>query len=464
MLSSLLLIAAVVVAQSAPTDGFSQAMIARTYAEWAPAITLVQYSSEITDPASGEGTKRDSSSLGLVVTPAGLVMVPGHVQLENAEPFNVTVTVGHGDNEQKYDAAVLKKPDDINVCFMQIQSDSPLNLPCIAFARDTRLAFGEPILLIGLYSEALDYARGIFTCRVGAVLDKPRTTYCIDSSLRFGFVGGPVINAQGKVVGVVGFDLTSAEGGDLYIHSGHPLVFQADLLRKYIESPPGKTVTGGPADEEAWLGIFTQPLYDDFAEYWNLPKQGGIVVSSVMAGAPADQAGLKAGDVIVNINSVDIHPKIDREVVGFTKLVRDIGVGQTVPLRVLRGGKPLDLDITLAARPKSARDAGEYKDEVFGLTVRELTTDVRIVLNLGEDVKGVIVRRVKSGSVANLAGMHPGIVIMDLGHNVIASLDDFKKAVAKLALEKPKEVSAFCRAGAETGFFRLEPRWDAKKR
>ncbi|MCX5757015.1 MAG: PDZ domain-containing protein [Candidatus Hydrogenedentes bacterium] len=463
MLSSLL-IAAAVVAQATPADGFSQAMIAKTYAEWAPAIALVQYSSEITDPATGESSKRDSSSLGLVVTPAGLVMGPGHMQLENAEPFNITVTVGHGDSEQKYDATVLKKPEDINVCFMRIQSDKPLNLPSIAFARDTRLAIGDPILLIGLYSETLDYARGVFTCRVGAVLDKPRTTYCIDSSLRFGFVGGPVVNAQGKVAGVVGFDLTPAEGGDLYVHSGHPLVFQTELFRKYIESPPGKAVTGGPVGEEAWLGIFTQPLYDDFAEYWNLPKKGGIVVSSVMAGSPAEQAGLKAGDVIVGINSVDIHPKFDREVVGFTKLVREIGVGKTVPLRVLRVGKPLDLQITLAALPKSARDAGEYKDEVFGLTVRELTTDVRILLNLGEDVKGVIVRRVKSGSIANLAGMHPGIIIMDLGHNVIASLDDFKKAVAKLALDKPKEVSAFCRAGAETGFFRLEPRWDAKKR
>ncbi|HNR35608.1 MAG TPA: PDZ domain-containing protein [Candidatus Hydrogenedentes bacterium] len=463
-MSSSVLALMAVVAQFMPADGFTQATIAKAYAEWAPAVALVQYSSEITDPGSGETTKRDSSALGLVVTPGGLVMAPGHMQLENAEPFNVAITVGHGGSERKFEAEVLKKPDDINICFLRIQSDTPLNLPCATFARNMRLSIGEPVLLIGLYSENLDYARGIYTCRIGGILEKPRTTYCIDSTLRFGFVGGPVINAQGRLVGVVGFDLTPAEGGDLYVRSGHPLVYQADLFRKYIETPPDKTAEGGPGGEDAWLGIFTQPLYDDFAEYWNIPKEGGIVVSSVMAGSPAEKAGLKAGDVIVSINSVGVHPRLDREVVGFTKLVREIGVGQTVPLRVLREGKPLDLEITLAARPKSARDAGEYKDEVFGLTVRELTTDVRILLNLGEDVKGVIIRRVKSGSIANLAGMRPGVVIMELGRNPIATLDDFKKAVTKLVEEKPKEVSAFCRVGAETGFFRLEPRWDAMKR
>jgi S1-C subfamily serine protease len=155
-----------------------------------------------------------------------------------------------------------------------------------------------------------------------------------------------------------------------------------------------------------------------------------------------------------------LHPKQDREVVIFTKLVREAGIGKTVPLTVLRNGQPVDLEIKLVERPKSARDAGEFKDDTLGLTVRELTTDVRIVLNLSEDVKGVIIRRVKSGGAADLAGMRSGVVIMNLADYSITSLDDYKQAVEKIVAQKPKEVTAFCRAGAATGFFRLEPRWN----
>jgi len=217
-------------------------------------------------------------------------------------------------------------------------------------------------------------------------------------------------------------------------------------------------------EEDAWLGVFTQPLTDDFAEYWGLAKQGGVIVSSLVAGGPAETAGLKAGDVIVDFNGVSIRAKQDREVVGFTKLVREAGIGQTVPVKILRSGQPMDLRITLVARPKSAREADEYKDEVFGLTVREITTDARIRLNLSEDVQGVLVRRVKSGSVADLAGMRAGIIIMKLGNYPTPTLEDFKQAVEKLAAQKPKEITAFCRAGAATGFVRLEPRWDSVKK
>ncbi len=439
-------------------DGFTQKAIEAAYNELVPATCLVTYTSEITNPSTGETTKRDNSAMGLIVSPSGLVITHGHMQLENSEPFNINVSVGQGDNEQKYGAKLLKKPDDVNVCFLKIESDTPLKLPFVRFTRGVRLQLGDPVLLIGILSETLDFARGSFTCRVGAILEKPRTTYCLDNAIRYGFVGSPVVDTDGRVVGVIGFDLTTAEGGDLYVRSGHPLIYQTDLFQKYIDSPPSESEP--KTGEDAWLGVFSQPLSDDFAEYWNLKKEGGILVSTVMAGSPAEAAGIQSGDVITAFNGVPVRAKLDREVIGFTKLVREAGIGKTVPVKVVRNGQPMEVQVTLITRPKTARDAGEYKDEVLGLTVREITTDVRIVLNLSEDVKGVIVRRVKSGGVADLAGMRPAVIIMNLGNDPIATIDDFKQAVQKIAAAKPKEVTAFCRAGASTGFFRLEPRWD----
>ena len=440
-------------------DGFSQETIAEVHARLAPAICVVTYASEVSNPQSGKSTKRAGSAPGLLVSPTGLLMASGHMQVENSEPFNITVAVGQGDEEKEYSARLLKKPDDVNVCLLQLESETPLSgLPYAQFATGVELKVGTPLLALGVLSEPLDHARSTLTCRVGAILDKPRTTYCLDQSVRFGFVGGPVADAQSRVIGVIGFDLTPNEGGDLYVRSGHPLVYQASLFRKYIDAPPGERIAS--ADEEhAWLGVFTQPLNDDLAEYWGLKDNGGLVISTLVPGAPAEQVGLRRGDVIKDFDGTPIRAKQNREVRGFTKLVREAGIGNTVTIKLLRDGEPIEVEVTLGSRPKSARDAGEYEDPIFGVTVREITTDVRILLNLADDVQGVIVRSIKSGGAAALAKMRPGIIIMNLGDFPITSLDDFRQAAGKIAADKPTEVTAFCRAGSATGFFRLEPRW-----
>ncbi|MBN2307724.1 MAG: PDZ domain-containing protein [Candidatus Hydrogenedentes bacterium] len=433
-------------ARSAPYDAVSSA------------VCLLSYSSEITNPANGSVSKRETRALGLVVAPDGLVMTHGHMKLEDSEPFNIRVTVGWDEDEQEYDGVLLSKPDDVNVCFVRIKHEEPLDLPCIAFARGVELALGEPVVVIGVMGQSLDYRPILFQRAVGAILESPRTTYCIDDRVPFGAVGGPVLDGQRRVVGVVGFDLSPKEGGDLYIHHGHPLIFQADLFAKYIDTPPGEEET--PEDrEDAWLGVFTQPLTDDFAEYWNLPKRGGVIVSALVPDSPAEAAGLQRGDIIVGFNDTPVRAKQDREVLGFTKMVRDAGVGTEAVLKLLRNGEPVELRITLEGRPKSARDAGEYEDTMFGLTVREITTDLRIMLNLSADVQGVIVRRVKSGSWADLAGFRTGVIILNFGGHPTTTLDEFRQAVEQVADERPSEVTVFCRIGARTGFFRIQPRW-----
>jgi len=452
-----------VLIQPAYSEGFSTEAVARAHRQVAPAICLVMYSSEISNARTGDITRRDNNALGLIVSKTGLVITPGRMKVEDSEPYNIQVTVGQGDSEREYSAQLLKKPDDVNVCFLQLESDTPLDLPYVQFKRGSRLELGEPVLLFGILSKTLDYARGIFPCTIGAILDKPRTTYCLDRSIRFGYVGGPVINRQGEAVGIIGFDLSRSEGGDLYVRSGYPLVYQTDLFQKYIDTPPGE-----PALEqegvEAWLGVLTQPLTDDFAEYWELPKEGGIVIASIVPNTPADKAGLMEGDVVIEFNGIPLHAKQNREVVIFTKRIREAGIGKAVPIKFYRQGEIKECNAFLEERPKPARDAGEFEDKIFGLTVREITTDVRLALNVSEEVKGVIVRRVKSGSVADLAGMRAGLIIMNIGNLPIVTTDDFKTAVEKIAEAKPQEVTVFCRAGSATGFLRLEPRWENQEK
>jgi serine protease Do len=439
-------------------DSLTQSQLEAAFSRCAPAIAMLKYSSEITNPNTGETVKRDNNALALVVSPDGLLMAPGHIALEESRPFNLVAIIGQDDSEREFDAVLLQKPDDVNVTFLRVKSDSPLNLPYVRFSSEHNLRLGAPVAVFGMLGESLDHSRGLIPARVGAVLTEPRTTYCLSENIRFGFVSGPVVDNQGRFVGVVGLDLSRQEGGDLYVRSGHPLIYQAALFQKYIDSPPGES-SAASAEDEAFLGVFTQPLTDDFATYWGLKPEGGLIVSTVMAASPAANAGLRPGDVITRFGDTPIRAKLDRDVLGFTKLVRDTGPNQTVSITFLRESEPQTVEATLGTRPTSARDAQEFEDTVFGLTVREITADLRIMLNLSDDVQGVIVRRVKSGSVAQLGKMRPGVIIMAFGDHPVSNLEEFKAAVAIVAEQKPKEVAVFARVGAATGFFRLEPRW-----
>lgn len=439
-------------------DGLSQRMIQAAYEKYNPTICLLSYTTEITSRTSGEVSKRGSHALALIVSSDGLVMAHGHMFVENRKPFNIKVEVGTDDERQEYDAILLNKPDDINVTFLRIESEEPTEFPFIPFEQNPELGLGAPLAVIGILGQSLDYARIVEPHRIGAVLKEPRTTYCLDRSIPFGYVGGPVIDAKGRAIAVVGFDLSSNEGGDLYTRSGHPLVYQAELFQNYIDNPPSEE--GLDSDrEDAWLGVFTQPLVDDLAEYWGLDKNGGIVISTVIAGSPAERTGLRSGDIIVNFDGTPITIKQDEDVLNFTKLIRETPIGEVVALTLLRDGKPVEIRLALTIRPKSARDANEYEDTVFGLTVRELTRDVRITLNVSEETNGVIVRAVRAGSPANLARIRPGFIILAFGDYPVAGLEEFEAAVDALVKSKPAEITVFCRVGAATAFFRIQPRW-----
>ncbi len=448
----------VLIMRPGSADSFSQSTLQAAYDSHAPAVCVMTFTQEITDPRTGEPRRQDGHAVALIVSPEGLALSNGHLQLDNVHSFNFRVYVRLEKGEREYPAVMLEKPDDINITVLRIQSDTPLNLPFVRFKRGSQLSLGEEVALVGVMGEAMDFERSLVVDRITAILDEPRRTYCLASALRLGYATSPVVNTRGETVGIAGFDLSRAEGGDIHARSGHPLVFQTDLFIRYIDTPPDVLETLPPS-EEAWLGVFTQPLKEEFAEYWSLPEAGGLIVSTVIPDSPAAEAGLMPGDIIRAFDGHPIRAIHDRDVMSFTKMVRDAAPNKVVEIEFLRAGEHKVVLVALGQRPRTARDADEFEDPALGLVVREITRDLRILLNLGEDVNGVIVRRVISGSPAHQARMQPGIIIMSLGDHAISTLEEYERALRAIETAQPAEVSLFARVGPATGFFRLRPRW-----
>lgn len=440
-------------------DGFDAAAIQRAHNTVTPAMCIITYTLETRNTQTGEMNRRPGFALGAVVSPDGLIISHGHLVTDDREPQNPTARIGEGDAMVEFPLTLLSKPDDINLTFFRIEAQDEMDLPYMQFAAEPVLELGQPLLIFGLLGEPFDHARAFQTRRVGAILTQPRTTYAVDDSVSFGFVAGPIVNTIGEIVGLLGFDLGRNEGGDIYTRSGHPLVYQASLFRKYIEQPPSEA-----SDRDwAWLGVFSQPLTDDLARYWDLPPEGGIVVSTVVPGSPAEGAGLQAGDVIRRFNRIPITAKVDSDVTAFTRMVRESAIGEPVAIDLLRDGETVSIELTLGERPTAARDAEQFEDDVLGITVRELTTDSRLALNLSEEIEGVLVRGVRSGGPAALGGIRPNFLLMGIGRQPVRNLNEYRRLIELMQEARPEEVTLFCRVGANTAFFRVRPRWGTEE-
>jgi serine protease Do len=238
----------------------------------------------------------------------------------------------------------------------------------------------------------------------------------------------------------------------VYIRAGYPLIYTADLFQHLIDNPPADR-------QEGYLGIFIQPLTDGLAEYWGLEKTGGVVVSTVMDGSPAESAGLLRGDVIKVFDGEPIPAKDDTAVTDFMRLVRESGVGRAVPITLIRGGEELQLSAVLEESPKTAAEAEKYEDEQFGLTVREITQDYIISANLDPGIQGVVVDRVERAGWASLGGLLPGDIIKRIGNRPVADVEEFKQILAEVKVDKPQQLAIFIERGRRTGFLRIEPDW-----
>jgi serine protease Do len=295
------------------------------------------------------------------------------------------------------------------------------------------IAIGNPYGLDGTVSLGIVSAKGRNLKAENLINDFIQTDAMIDH----GSSGGPLMNLGGEVVGINSRGQGRGIGFTIPINTARRVMGH---LRGEGRIPRG------------YLGVAIQPLGRELAEYWGIPTVNGVVVTSVVAGSPAEAAGIEVGDILTRFDGQEIKAEKDEDLGEFQRMVALKPVGADVRMERVRDGEPAEFSAILSVQPKVVPDE---EDTDFGFNVQELT-DGLFRLHKLQDRDGVMVSFVERGSEAAEAGLSAGDVIREVGGRPIVDIQSFRQTLGSIDEETPFMIRAL--RGTDTRFLLIVPR------
>ena len=359
--------------------------------------------------------KQRSLGSGFIIDREGYILTNNHV-VEKAQSIKVKLTDG-----KEYDATVVGKDQKTDIALIKINTKQ--DLPVAPFGDSDKLDVGDWVLAIGNpFGLEHTVTQGIVSAKGRVIGAGPYDDFIqTDASINPGNSGGPLFNMSGEVVGIN----TAIVSGGQGIGFAIPINVAKELLPQLKKK--GRVARG-------WLGVVIQKVTPEIAKSFGLKETEGALVSDVAEQSPADQAGIKRGDVIVSYNGKQI-----KEMDQLPRLVAATEIGKTAKVGLLRDGKPLQADVTIGELKDENALASSNKPEVekdfFGLVVQNITPDIAKHLNL-KDKRGVIVTDVQPGSPAQSADIRQGDVVKEIGRKPVRNLIEFKEAMKKASIKE----------------------------
>jgi serine protease Do len=371
---------------------------------------------------------------GVIITPDGYIITNNHV-VDGAMEVRVTLH-----DRRTFPAKVIGTDKLTDLAVVKIDAK---DLPTIAWGDSTKLIPGQSVLAIG---NPFGYFRFSITRGIVSAVDRPNP-YSDDARKPGGFIqtdaainpgnsGGPLVNAHGELIGINTF-LISSTGS----FAGAGFAIPTQTVHPVVES----LIKNGVV-HHGYLGVGLNDVTPDNAKFFNLPGNSGALIASVTPDSPANRAGLKAGDVVTAVDGRNVETGSDLQVI-----VSEDAPGSKIQLDVMRNGHPEKVDLTVGEYHKNAEVATAAKDETgharLGISISDLTPDVRQQLKLGSDVQGVAVAQVQPGSPAEDAGLTGGDVIMELNRKPVTSADQFRSEVKELPAGKDMLLRVWANGG-----------------
>src|SRR5262245_48906754 len=332
--------------------------------------------------------RRVSSGSGFIITSDGYILTNNHV-VEGATKIQVTLDTG-----EKYDAEVIGTDPMIDLGLIKI-SPKGKQLPTLPLGDSDSLKVGQWVMAIGNpFSLEQTVTVGVVSGKkrqvgIGTTVPALANFIQTDAAINFGNSGGPLIDGQGRVVGI-NTAIQRGEGAE-----GIGFAIPINEARRAAEE-----LRAGGSVKRGYLGITmnNSGISERTREYYKLPDNNGVIVADVAAKGPADEAGIRPSDIIRKIDGHLI--KNNQELLA---MIASRKPGETVKLEVVRGHENMKIDVRLTSRPRfdGDDDEAEPKDveprvvpaaaEGLGIKVQGLTSSIRQRLKLDDDAPGVVI-------------------------------------------------------------------------
>lgn len=363
---------------------------------------------------SGSQTReytRKGLGSGVIVSDDGYILTNNHVVGE-ADRIFVKLF-----NDDTLSARVVGTDPNTDVAVIKIDRN---RLPALTLGNSDQLRIGEFVLAIGSPLDAsLDHTvtMGIVSAKGRSNMNLARIEDFIqtDAAINPGNSGGALINLRGELIGI-NTAIASRSGGNQGIGFAIPINMARIVMESLIEN--GRVV-------RSFLGVGGLDNVDErFAQALGMEKARGIILGQVLAGTAAEIAGLRSGDVIVELNGTTI-----KDVRQFQSDIYATRPGTEVSLRIWRDGKARSITATLGELDESQPLASANQDELStktGLRFANINADLRERFELDSDLSGVVITEADRSSSVYQEGFRPGDVILSINRRTIRSVSDIQ--------------------------------------
>jgi serine protease Do len=365
-------------------------------------------------PQAGRGNvpqnmpDRQGTGSGVIVTEDGYILTNNHV-VEDADEVKVMLSVSN----KEYDARVVGTDPKSDIAVLKIAAN---NLPAITLGNSDMLEVGDLVLAIGNpFNLGQTVTMGMVSATGRGNMGLEYEDFIqTDAAINPGNSGGALVDATGRLIGI-NTAIMSRSGGNQGIGFAVPMNLARNVMDNLVEH--GRVIRG-------FLGVNIQNVNQDLADAFKLDEPKGALVAGVNDDSPAEEAGIKDGDVIVEFNGSEI-----RDSQHLKNVVGQTAPGREVKVTVIRDGNMETLTATLKEIPgeelaSATSVSPDSKERLVGVGVTDIDPDARRQLELPKNIEGVLVTEVTPGTPAAKAGLRKGDVILEIDRKKVASTQD----------------------------------------
>jgi len=366
---------------------------------------------EYGQPEKPKERKQLSLGSGVIVDENGYILTNKHI-IENPDSIKVRLF-----DKREFKGLLIGADPKTDLAVIKIDAK---HLPVLKIGDSDRLRVGETVMAIGNpYGLSQTVTSGIVsaTGRADVGIAEYEDFIQTDAAINPGNSGGALVNMRGELIGI-NTAIFSTTGG----HQGIGFAIPSNMAKVVMKSLMlnGKVIRG-------WFGASIQALTPELAKIFNLKDERGALVADVFEGSPAEKAGLKRGDVIIELNNKEID-----EPLNLRNMVANTLPKTEVTLKIIRKGKVDVVRGTIEELPtETVKSSTAVDNYLKGIYVQNLTPELKKTFDIPKRIAGVAIIDIEDGTPADGVLMK-GDVIMEVNNKLINNVKDFGTSVSEI--------------------------------